>query len=65
MSTMVSQITSLTHPFIEAQMKENIKAPRHWPQRGEFPGDRWIPHTKDQQRGKRFVIEIPTYDKSW
>ena len=26
-----------------AQIKENIKAPRHWPLLGEFTGDRWIP----------------------
>ena len=35
-------------PFIHAQIKENIKAPRHWPLCGEFTGDRWIPRTKDQ-----------------
>ena len=33
-------------------MKENIKAPRHWPLWGEFTGDRWIPRTKGQLRGK-------------
>ena len=32
-----------TQPFIQAQMKENIKAPRHWPLCAEFTGDRWIP----------------------
>ena len=26
-----------------AQIKENIKAPRHWPLCVEFTGDRWIP----------------------
>ena len=31
-----------------AQIKENVKAPRHWPLCGEFTGDRWIPHTKAQ-----------------
>ena len=31
-----------TQPFIQAQMKENIKAPRHWPLWGKFTGDRWI-----------------------
>ena len=34
MSTMASQITSLmifTQPFIQVQIKENIKDPRHWP----------------------------------
>ena len=30
------------------QVKENFKAPRHWPLWGEFTGDRWIPHTKGQ-----------------
>ena len=51
MSTMVSQITSLTivySTFIQAQIIENIKAPRHWPLCGEFTGDRWIPRTKGQ-----------------
>ena len=32
----------------KAQIKENIKAPRHWPLRGEITGDRWIPRTKGQ-----------------
>ena len=32
-----------TKPFIQAQMKQNIKAARHWPVWGEFTGDRWIP----------------------
>ena len=30
-------------PLVQAQIKENIKAPRHWPLCGEFTGDRWIP----------------------
>ena len=30
-------------PFVQAQIKENIKAPRHLPLYGEFTGDRWIP----------------------
>ena len=51
MGTMASQITSLsivTQPFSQAQIKENIKAPRHWPLCGKFTGDRWIPRTKGQ-----------------
>ena len=53
MGTIASQITSLTiveliTMFIQAQIKENIKAPRHWPLCGEFNGDRWIPRTKGQ-----------------
>ena len=35
-------------PCIQAQIKENIKAPRHWPLCGEFTGDRRIPRTKGQ-----------------
>ena len=51
MSAMVSQITSLTIVYTaiySAQIKENIKAPRHWPLWGEITGDRWIPRTKGQ-----------------
>ena len=35
-------------PFVEAQIKEIIKAPRDWSLWGEFTGDQWIPRTKDQ-----------------
>ena len=51
MTTIASQITSLTivyRTFIRAQIKVNIKAPRHWPLCVEFTGDRWIPRTKGQ-----------------
>ena len=34
--------------LLNKQLKENIKAPRHWPLWGEFTGDRWIPRTKGQ-----------------
>ena len=37
-------------------MKENIKAPRHWPLWGEFSGDQWIPRTKGQLRRKCFHL---------
>ena len=37
-----------TQSFIRAQIKENIKAPCHWPLCGEFTGDRWIPRTNGQ-----------------
>ena len=39
-------------PFIQTQLKENIKAPPHWPLWREFTGDRWIHRTKGQQRGE-------------
>ena len=45
-----------TQPFIRAQIRENIKALRLWPLWGEFTGDRWIPRTKGQQRGKYFHL---------
>ena len=34
--------------LFKVQIKESIKAPRHWPLQGEFTGDRWIPRTKVQ-----------------
>ena len=37
-----------TEPFIQTQIKENIKAPRYW--------DRWIPRTKGQLRGNIFHL---------
>ena len=51
MGAIASQITSLTivdSTFIQVQIKENIKALRHWPLCREFTGDRWIPHTNGQ-----------------
>ena len=50
MGAMASQITSrlFTQPFIQTQIKENIKAPRHWPLCGEFTGERGIPRTNGQ-----------------
>ena len=33
-----------TRPFIQAQIKGNIKAPRHWPLWGEFTGHQWWRH---------------------
>ena len=50
-STMASQITGVWivySMFVHEQIKENIKAPRHWPFWGEFTGDQWIPRTKGQ-----------------
>ena len=34
--------------FVQTQIKENIKASRHWPFWGESTGHRWIPLTKGQ-----------------
>ena len=51
-----------THSFIQAQIKENIKAPRHWSLCGEFTGDRWIPRTNGQQRGKCFHLMTSSWE---
>ena len=52
-----------TQPFIQVQNQESIKAPRHWPLCGEFTGDRWIPRTKGQQRGKWFHLMTSSWPK--
>ena len=42
MGAMVSQITSFTIVYsivIQAQIKDNIKASRHWPFYGQFTGE--------------------------
>ena len=59
MGAMAPQITSLTIVYstvYSGQIKENTKAPRHWPLCGEFTVDRWIPRTKGQQRRKCFHL---------
>ena len=40
--------TETNQVFVQVQIKENIKAPRHWPLLGETSGDRWISLTKGQ-----------------
>ena len=47
MGAKASQITSLTiftQSFIQTQIKENIKGPRHWPLRGIHRGPVNSPH---------------------
>ena len=49
MSTMASHITGVwlfAQKFVQAQIKENIKALRHWRLWGEFTRDCWIAHTR-------------------
>ena len=48
-------------PFVKAQVKNNIKAPRHWPLWGEFTGDRWIPVIKGPVTGKCFHLMTSSY----
>ena len=49
-----------TQLFVQVQIKENIKVPRHWPFWGEFTGDRWIPRTNGQWRRKCFHLMTPS-----
>ena len=70
MSALASQMTPaswvFTPPFIQAQMKENVKAvPCHWPMWGEFTSDRWNPRTKGQQRGKCFHLMTSSWFRRW
>ena len=49
LSAMASQVIGIllfNQSFVQAQIKENIKAPRHCSLWGEFTGDPWIPRTK-------------------
>ena len=46
MSVMASRV--FAQLFVQAQIKENIKAPLHWTLWGESAGDQWIPLTKGQ-----------------
>ena len=65
MGAITSQITSLTIIYstvFQTQIKENIKAPRHWPLCVEFTGDRWIPRTNGQLRGKCFHLMTSSCD---
>ena len=39
MHTLNTYIRLFTQPFIQAQIKENINAPRHWTLWGEFTGE--------------------------
>ena len=52
-----------TQPFIQTQIKENIKAPRHWPLCGEFSRGRWIPRTNGQYRGKWFDLMTSSWGR--
>ena len=56
MNTMASQVTGVplfAQLLDQGQIKENIKASRHWPLWGKFTGDRWVIVFK---RGERIEI---------
>ena len=54
-SVMASRL--FTQPFVQAQIKQNIKIPRRWPLWGEFTGDRWIPAHKGPVTPKMFLLD--------
>ena len=70
MNSMASQITSLT--FIRAQIKENIKAPRHWPLCGKFTGTGEFPVRRASNaenvsiwwRHHDIFVPLPCYSRS-
>ena len=52
-----SPASRLFTQFIQVQIKENIKAPRHWPLCGEFTGGRRIPPHKWPVTRKMFPFD--------
>ena len=49
-----------TQLFIQTQIKENTKAPCHWPLCGEFTGDRWVKMAKwPEIKGQWYSFSIP------
>ena len=52
----------LSQTVLRVQIKENIKGLRPWPLWGEFTGDRWIPRSKFQYRGKCFHLITSLWD---
>ena len=67
-SAMASQITSIAFVYLTVysgtdKKQTNLKAPRHWPLWGEFSGDRWIPRTKGQCRGKCLYLMTSSWVK--
>ena len=59
MGAMASQIITRTIGYSTVYSgagKKNINAPHHWLLCGEFIGDRWIPRTNGQLRGRCFHL---------
>ena len=66
MGMMVSQITVVWGVFstvCSGGDQGTHQSSRHWPLWGEFTGDRWIPRTKDQKRGKCFHLMTSSCQK--
>ena len=61
MSAVASEITSIS--IVQVQIKQNIKAPRHWPLQEEFTSDRWIPRKKAASNAENVSIRWRHYVK--
>ena len=55
-------LRSFALPFVQAQIKEIIKAPRRWPLWVESTGDQWIPLTKGHLCRKCFHLMTSTWN---
>ena len=65
MSPMASQITSLTVVYSTVYSgtdQRKHQTPRYWPFVREFTGNRWIPLTKGQLRGKCFHLMTSSWN---
>ena len=63
MSVMASQITGISlfaQPYVQVQIKENIKALHHWPLWEASTSAWWIPLTKGQLCGNIFHLTMPS-----
>ena len=48
MASLIAGASIVYSTIVQAQIKENIEAPRYLPLCGALTGDRWIPRTKVQ-----------------
>ena len=65
MSAMASQITSFMIVYsivYSGEIKEDIKAPHHWPLWGEITVDWWIPRANGQWHGKCFHLMASSWN---
>ena len=52
----------LTQPFVQAQIKENIKVPPHWSLWGGFTRERWIPAQRVSNAFVWWCHQDPTHN---
>ena len=57
----ITSVSIVCHPFVDAQTKENIKAPRHWPTWGESICDAEKVSIRWRYHGLRSIGKIDLY----